>query len=126
MSYLDFDPPGPPDTSWTQAQAIELCRAVEAICPAYGCHIALTGGSLYKPGQRKDCDLLFYRIRQVEKINCEGLFLELHRVLGFTMPTGGGWVYKTTYLGKSIDCFFPEEDKRPRPPSARHHPTKHY
>src|ERR1035437_5571090 len=57
------------DGQWTQTEAIELCVKVEAICPKYGCHVALTGGLLYKQGKRKDCDLLFYRIRQVEQID---------------------------------------------------------
>lgn len=44
--------------------AVELCRIVEAGAANYGCHIALTGGCLYKDGDRKDFDLMFYRIRQ--------------------------------------------------------------
>ena len=36
--------------TWTTAEAIALCREIEAICPAFGCHIALTGGLLYKEG----------------------------------------------------------------------------
>lgn len=39
---------------WTQKEAIELCVKIEAICPKYGCHVALTGGLLYKEGERKD------------------------------------------------------------------------
>ena len=26
---------------WTQALAIELCRKIEAMCPPFGCHVAL-------------------------------------------------------------------------------------
>jgi hypothetical protein len=44
---------------WTLAEAVEVCRQVEAICPPFGCHVALTGGTLYKDGERKDLDLLF-------------------------------------------------------------------
>ena len=50
--------------NWTQQHAIELCKRIESVCPRYGCHVALTGGLLYKDGPRKDCDILFYRIRQ--------------------------------------------------------------
>lgn len=39
---------------WTQAEAIALCRKIEDVCPAFGCHVALTGGVLYKLGERKD------------------------------------------------------------------------
>ena len=53
--------------------AVALCREIEKIAPNFGCHVALTGGCLYKDGARKDIDILFYRIRQVEKIDHEGL-----------------------------------------------------
>lgn len=94
---------------WTQADAIALCRDVEAICPAFGCHVALTGGCLYKDGERKDADLLFYRIRQVGEIDKPGLFQALEAI-GVTELNGFGWVHKAEYRGRSIDFFFPEED----------------
>lgn len=93
---------------WTQSEAIELCVKVEAICPAFGCHVALTGGLLYKQGPRKDCDLLLYRIRQVEEINLDGLWKAL-RSIGINHKSGFGWCYKAEYNGKSIDFFIPEE-----------------
>ncbi len=95
-------------TKWTQAEAIALCREIEAICPPFGCHVALTGGLLYKDGPRKDCDLLFYRIRQVEEIDEDGLFGALSAI-GVEKASGFGWCHKATYQGKQIDCFFPEE-----------------
>ncbi len=98
---------------WTRDEAIQLCRAIEDICPAYGCHVALTGGLLYRAGDRKDADILFYRIRQVEAIDGEGLFGALARIgvertgsPGSSAP--GSWVVKATLRGKPIDCFFPE------------------
>lgn len=45
---------------WTQSEAIDFCKKIEAICIKYGCHVALTGGTLYGDGPRKDCDILFY------------------------------------------------------------------
>lgn len=96
--------------TWTQEQGIELCRKIEAICPEYGCHVALTGGLLYKDGPRKDCDLLFYRIRQEAEIDKEGLFLALEN-LGIVYPKGHGWCHKTSLNdGRKLDLFFPEED----------------
>lgn len=47
--------------TWTQAEAIDLCRKVEPLLQPFGCHVALTGGLLYKDGPRKDCDLIIYR-----------------------------------------------------------------
>lgn len=93
---------------WTQQEAIELCVKVEAICPKYGCHVALTGGLLYKQGTRKDCDLLFYRIRQVDAIDFDGLWDALDEI-GLEMVSGFGWCYKGKYNGKAVDMFSPEE-----------------
>lgn len=95
--------------TWTLTEAVELCRQIEAVCPSYGCHVALTGGTLYKDGSRKDLDLLFYRIRQEPAIDTEGLFSAL-ATLGVQKQGGFGWCHKATFNGKPIDCFFPEED----------------
>ena len=92
---------------WTLEEAVALCRKIEAICPAYGCHVALTGGTLYKHGPRKDCDLLFYRIRQIPVIFGEDLWVALAEI-GFVKNKGYGWCFKATYEGKPVDCFFPE------------------
>ncbi len=104
-------------TMWTQAEAIELCREIENICPAFGCHVALTGGLLYKEGPRKDCDLLFYRIRQVKEIDKNGLLNKLYRELRFRVNSGFGFVHKATYRGKPVDCLFPDEDEGVYPPT---------
>ncbi len=94
--------------NWTRDQALELCKRVEAICPTYGCHVALTGGLLYKDGPRKDCDILFYRIRQIDVIDTDGLFAAL-AAIGISKVGGFGWCHKAKYEGRKIDCFFPEE-----------------
>lgn len=92
---------------WTQAQAIELCRKIEAFAPRYGCHVALTGGTLYHFGERKDADILFYRIRQVEEIDVDGLMAALTGI-GVTPGNDHGWCFKATYQSRAIDFFFPE------------------
>lgn len=94
--------------SWTQEEAIQLCKSIESTCPLAGCHVALTGGCLYKKDQRKDCDLLFYRIRQVSKINLDTLFGALEK-LGIKVISGKQWCYKAIYKDKYLDLFFPEE-----------------
>ena len=94
---------------WEQGQAIELCKQIEAIVPLFGCHVALTGGSLYKEGPRKDCDLIFYRIRQRPEIDMDGLWVALASI-GLLKASGFGWCHKAIYLEKySVDCLFPEE-----------------
>jgi hypothetical protein len=94
--------------TWTQAEAIDLCRKIEAICPQYGAHVALTGGTLYKDGSRKDADILFYNIRQVNEIKRDMLLWALQDQLGFVMGKQHGWCQKSTYQGKVVDLFFPE------------------
>jgi len=96
---------------WTQREAIDLCIAVEAAAPKAGCHVALTGGCLYKTTSepRKDCDLLFYRIRQKPKID-KGRLFSLLEELGFKKITGQGWLYKARYNDKPLDLFFPENE----------------
>ncbi len=98
-------------STWTQPEAITLCVLVESVCPSFGCHVALTGGLLYKHGQRKDADLVFYRIRQVEHVDFAGL-LDALEAIGLSIPTKGGprWLVKATYRGKPVDMFFPELD----------------
>ena len=90
------------------SEAVDLCKHIESFAPGYGCHVALTGGCLYKDGDRKDVDILFYRIRQVEKIDIEGLKEHLN-FFGFSEITGFGWVLKSTFNGNPVDMFFPEE-----------------
>ena len=94
--------------NWTQSEAIELCKKIESICPPHGCHVALTGGLLYKEGPRKDCDILFYRIRQRKTIDFDGLWKALEAI-GFVKKSGFGWCYKAEFDGKPVDCFSPED-----------------
>ena len=95
-------------SSWCINDAVELCKLIERICPKFGCHVALTGGTLYKEGERKDLDLVFYRIRQEPKIDIDGLWQAL-ALIDVIRHKGGGWIHKATYFGKNIDMFFPEE-----------------
>lgn len=95
-------------TEWWDAKtAIDLCRKIEAMCPSFGCHVALTGGTLYKDGRRKDVDILFYNVRQVKSMNRAGLLLALE-AMGFVLTKHMGWLQKATYMGKDVDMFFPE------------------
>lgn len=95
-------------SQWEQWDAIRLCAEIERVCPKFGCHVALTGGLLYKDGPRKDLDILFYRIRQCPRIDMEGLWGAL-KPLGLEVISGFGWCYKAHIGNKPIDCFFPEE-----------------
>jgi hypothetical protein len=94
--------------TWTLDEAVAVCCAIEEVCPPFGCHVALTGGTLYKRGARKDLDLLFYRIRQEPEIDMDGLWAKL-AALGIEKKSGFGWCHKAELAGRKIDCFFPEE-----------------
>ncbi len=94
--------------SWTQEEAVMLARQVELIAPRFNCHVALTGGCLYKFGPRKDLDLLFYRVRAAKTIERDALLAELHDVLGLEIGERKGWVRKAKAGDKDIDLFFPE------------------
>lgn len=110
---------------WTQAQAIDLARLIEDVCPKFGCHVALTGGLLYKDGLRKDADFLFYRIRQVDEIDKDGLFEALFAI-GVKVTGGFGWCHKAEWRGQPIDFFFPDEDGEYPPtqaPESMRHPA---
>jgi hypothetical protein len=91
---------------WTQKDALALCKRIEQVCPQAGCHVALTGGCLYREGQRGDLDLIFYRIRQL-KLQTQKL-MEILQSIGFNYISGGGWRYVGYYDGKKVDLLFPE------------------
>ena len=97
--------------TWNLLEAVELCRQIEEFCPDYGYHVALTGGSLYKDGERKDADILFYTIRQREDQNNQGLMEHLESIglqILYGSQFGEAWVAKGKYFGKDVDLFFPE------------------
>jgi hypothetical protein len=100
---------------WTQADAIALCRRIEEVAPAHGFHVALTGGCLYKDGARKDCDLLFYKVRQREvtslAVGFKGLIAAL-RGIGFKLDLPSmEWCVRAVVDGKRVDMFFPDADE---------------
>lgn len=93
---------------WTQAEAVNLCRELEAIAPQFGGHVALTGGTLYKAGPRKDLDILIYRIRQADGFDWDGFFAAISDTLGITRGKTYGWCMKAVTMdGGAIDFFDP-------------------
>lgn len=106
---------------WTQEQAISLCVAIEAIAPKFGYHVALTGGCLYKAGERKDLDLIFYKNRTSVhgswlRIGGDtaraGLIQKLCDDLNFRIVSNWGPWKKIVMQGeRSIDMLFPDEEK---------------
>lgn len=111
---------------WRRNEAIEMCARIELLAPSFGCHIALTGGCLYKSicdtgcdeydginhpthSERKDLDIVVYRIRQSERIDIDGLFKAMKERLDVErITTSDSFVIKAKCWGRSIDFLFPE------------------
>lgn len=100
------------NAAWTHDRAVELCRRIEQFAPDFHCHVALTGGALYKDGPRKGCDILFYKIRQAPAIDKDGLFDALDKI-GLYVWANYGWcckaTYGTEYMTQDVDLFFPDQ-----------------
>lgn len=92
---------------WNYLEAVALCKLVEKYAPACGCHVALSGGLLYKSGPRKDADLVFYRHRKAPVMNKTALLAVLGQN-GFKVRADHGFCVKATYRGKDVDLLFPE------------------
>ena len=90
-----------------QDEAIELCkiihRKIENIYPA------LTGGLLYKEGNRKDIDIVLYRNRQQEKFEICDIEKQLEEC-GLYSFQHFGFVTKAKWRGLVVDLFNPETD----------------
>ena len=103
--------------TWTFDRARDLIIKLESRLPDAGCHIALTGGVLYKQGHRKDLDLVIYRIRQM-KIN-EKLLKKIFEDCGIEIIKQFGWMYKAKYMGRGIDILIPESEGTEAYPSPQ-------
>ena len=97
-----------PNGEWTHSEAVELCRRLETFAPDFGAHVALTGGTLYKDGARKDADIVVYRIRQ-RALDRKGFLRRLHRE-GFDILGDYGWLQKvaTPAERRPVDLLFPD------------------
>lgn len=88
--------------------AVHQCIQLEQCAPDFGLHIGLTGGCLYKQGERKDVDVILYRIRQTVAPDLEDFFSYLVDK-GWSNPRFHGWVTKlTSPSGAEFDFFYPE------------------
>lgn len=87
---------------------IELCQELYKALSKSGFFPALTGGLLYKDGERKDIDIAIYRHRQqVAAFEME----EIEHLLsdaGVCDFSYHGFVTKCKWKGFSVDLFNPE------------------
>lgn len=91
------------------SEAVILARVVERIAPRFGFHVALTGGCLYKDGERKDIDLLFYpHENDATNTDKKGLLVALAEEAYFGVATDYGRVVKASIPpGIAVDLIFP-------------------
>ncbi len=91
-----------------QKQGIEICEEIYPTLSSLGYFPALTGGLLYKEGERKDCDIVIFRHRQDNK---QFELREIENILkevGFTNLRHYGFVTKAQYKEHDVDLFNPE------------------
>lgn len=92
----------------TQKDGVELCKKLYPILIKVGIFPSLTGGLLYKDGERKDIDILLYRHRQdVESFETADL-CNLLSMAGVTVKEYFGFVTKAEWNGFEVDIFNPE------------------
>lgn len=92
----------------TQKDGVELCRKLYPLLKEVGIFPAITGGLLYKDGERKDIDILLYRHRQ-ERCDFEVIDLApLLSIAGVIVKESFGFVTKAEWKGFEVDIFNPE------------------
>ena len=87
---------------------VDICRCIYHSLSGLGFFPALTGGLLYKDGDRKDCDIVIYRHRQdvahFETIEIQ----EKLEAIGFYDFKHFGFVTKAKFKGFDVDILNPE------------------
>ncbi len=90
---------------------VDLCQRMYKKLSEYGYFPALTGGLLYKEGNRKDIDIVVFRHRQ-EVHRFEMRDIEHHLIdIGFYDFNYFGFVTKAKWMGFKVDLFNPETDE---------------
>lgn len=92
---------------WNISQAVELCRTLEDLTRPLEWHVGLTGGVLYKDGQRKDCDVILYSTQR-SQLDAKQLLSRISALPEVTAFRRYGYVTKFDYNGKPVDILMPE------------------
>lgn len=90
--------------------AIELCMKIYDQLKDKGVYPALTGGTLYKKGDRKDIDILLYFKRENKSFETKELEKDLAEIgiTDFNYVTG--YLCKAKYNNINIDIMNPETE----------------
>ena len=85
-----------------------MCADLYRVLEPHGYYPALTGGLLYKEGNRKDIDIIIYRNRQkvqgFETVDLSRLLAEVN----LNITASFGFVTKARWRGFVVDIFNPE------------------
>ena len=88
-------------------KAVKLCSQLYPLLEPLGFYPALTGGSLYKDGDRKDIDIVLYRNRQkMPEIDWDVLSEILKPIIKITVRSG--FCTKGVWEGLDVDFSIPE------------------
>lgn len=88
-----------------------LCAAIHPPLKARGLFVGLTGGCCYKPGARKDIDLVLYRHRQDgphPDVAIDEFVAAVSTVAKVENVQEFGFVTKMEIDGMPVDVLFPE------------------
>ena len=86
--------------------AVDLCKLLYAELAPQGLFPALTGGCLYKSGNRKDIDVVIYKHREnKDVIDIPSIINDID---GIKLVSSHGFVTKAIYRNRAIDILFPE------------------
>lgn len=88
--------------------AKELCKKIYDNLSPKGVYPALTGGTLYKEGERKDIDILIYFKRQNKPYETIDLRKDLLKIGLTDIRCITGYVTKARYRGVDVDILNPE------------------
>ena len=83
-------------SKWYLTPAVRLCTQLEPIAAIFGGHVALTGGCLYKNGDRKDVDIMIYRSTDEPPFRWDDFFAEVKITHGIELVHDYGFCKKAT------------------------------
>lgn len=91
-------------------KAVEICKKIYETLSPLGFYPALTGGTLYKDGLRKDIDIVIFRNRQlIDKFEISHIQKPLESI-GLYDFNHYGFVTKCKFGSFDIDLFNPETE----------------
>jgi hypothetical protein len=95
----------------TISDGINLCKLMQKELDEIGLFPALTGGLIYKDGQRKDIDIVIYRHRQKLRFFETIDIKKQLESIGIEITGFYGFVTKAKWNGFIVDIFNPETTK---------------